>query len=102
MKNSKKIKEEKKMADMKKINVDALDNVTGGRADVVHNSHKGYDYANCRKEPRHDAEVLFTIPNGTEVTPTGNVINNEGVDWYEIKLSPPYEYGWVAGNLIGH
>ncbi len=90
------------MTDTNRINMNELDQVTGGKENVVNNPHKGYSYVNCRKEPRLDAEVFFTIPNGTEVYPTGNVVHNDGFDWYEINLAGAYDYGWVAGHLIGH
>ena len=86
----------------KKINVNDLEQVVGGKQNVVNNPHKGYAYVNCRKEPRLDADVFFTIPNGTEVYPTGNVVHNDGFDWYEINLAGAYDYGWVAGHLIGY
>ena len=57
----------------------------------------------CEKtEPDLNAPVFFTIPNGTEVFPTGRVVRNNGFDWYEINLAGAYDYGWVAGHLIGH
>ncbi len=89
------------MTDMKNLNVNELDQVVGGTENVVNNPHKGYDYVNCRKEPDLNSEVFFTIPNGTEVFPTGRVVNNNGFDWYEINLAGAYTTGWVAGHLIG-
>ena len=93
--------EDLKMLVMKELNNEMLAKVIGGKKNVVHNPHKGYSYVNCRREPRLDAEVYFTIPNGTEVFPTGNVVHNDGIDWYEINLAGAYTYGWVAGHLIG-
>ena len=69
--------------------------------DIVNNRHAGYAYANCRKHPGLDSEVLFTIPNGTRVYTTGNVSHKNGYDWYEIHLAGSYDYGWIAGHLIG-
>ena len=69
--------------------------------DIVNNSHAGYAYANCRKHPGLDSEVLFTIPNGTRVYTTGNVAHRDGFDWYEVHLAGAYDYGWIAGHLIG-
>jgi len=90
------------MNEMNKLNAKALENVVGGTKNVVYNDHKGYEYVNCRKAPGLDAEIFFTIPNGTEVFPTGNVVYKDGFDWYEIHLAGAYDYGWVAGHLIGH
>ena len=69
--------------------------------DIVNNRHAGYSYANCRENPDLESEILFTIPNGTRVYPTGKVVNNDGFDWYEIHLAGAYDYGWIAGHLIG-
>ena len=90
------------MSEMKKINEAALENVVGGARRVVYNDHPGYAYANCRRTPGLNSEVYFTIPNGTEVETTGNVIHRDGYDWYEVNLAGAYDYGWIAGNLIGY
>lgn len=89
------------MAEMKELNNELLEDVVGGKENVVNNTHKGYSYVNCRKNPGLDEPVYFTIPNGTEVYPTGNMVNKDGIDWYEINLAGDYTYGWVAGHLIG-
>lgn len=89
------------MEEMNKLNKEALDEVVGGMKDVVYNDHPGYPYANCRKHPGLDAEILFTIPNGTRVFPTGKVVYKDGYNWYEINLAGAYTYGWVTGHLIG-
>ena len=69
--------------------------------DIVNNSHAGYSYANCRENPGLDSDILFTIPNGTRVFITGRVVNKNGFDWYEVHLAGAYDYGWIAGHLIG-
>ena len=89
------------MTEMNKINEKELEQVTGGEMNVVNNPHQGYSYVNCRKEPGLQSEVFFTIPNGTEVFPTGRVVFKDGINWYEINLAGAYDYGWVAGHLIG-
>ena len=94
--------EDKIMTEMNKLNAETLEKVAGGQMNVVNNPHEGYAYVNCRREPDLNAPVFFTIPNGTEVFPTGRVVRNNGFDWYEINLAGAYDYGWVAGHLIGH
>ena len=89
------------MAEMNKLNAEALEKVAGGQMNVVNNPHEGYPYVNCRKEPSLSAESFFTIPSGTEVFPTGRVVYNDGINRYEINLAGAYDYGWVAGHLIG-
>lgn len=90
------------MTDMNRLNAEALDKVVGGTESIVNNPHKGFDYVNCRREPNLNSDIFFSIPNGTEVYPTGRVVKNNGFDWYEINLAGAYETGWVAGHLIGH
>ena len=68
---------------------------------IVNNSHAGYSYANCRENPGLNSDVLFTIPNGTRVYTTGRVAHKDGFDWYEVHLAGAYDYGWIAGHLIG-
>ena len=89
------------MGDMKKVDEQALDNVVGGARRTVYSDTPGYAYANCRRTAGLDSEVFFTIPNGTEVETTGNVIHRDGYDWYEVRLAGAYDYGWIAGHLIG-
>ena len=65
-----------------------LEQVVGGKKNVVHNPHRGYNYVNCRKKPGVHQPVYFTIPNGEEVFPTGKKVRKDGFDWYEIKPRP--------------
>ena len=88
------------MSEMNKINAEALENVVGGATRKVHNDAVGY--ANIREKPGLDSKVFFTIKNGNEVTTTGRVVNKDGYDWYEIMLAGAYDYGWIAGSLIGY
>ena len=82
-----------------KINLETLEQVTGGKKNVVHNPHKGYAYVNCRKSPGLDSKIICRISNGTHVNPTGNTARNNGFTWYEIRING--NRGWVAGHLIG-
>ena len=90
------------MNEMNKIHDASLDTVVGGARRVVYNNTPGYEYANCRKAPGLNTEVFFKIPNGTEIETTGNVIHRDGYDWYEIRLAGAYDYGWIAGSMIGY
>ncbi len=88
------------MTGMKKMNLDELEQVVGGSESIVYNPNNGIGYANCRKEPSLNAEVLLTIPNGTMIYPTGKVVNADGINWYEVNLSGAFEKGWVASSMI--
>ena len=88
------------MTDIKKINDEALENVVGGKKVTVHNDT--VDYANIRSGAGLITKVLFTVKNGTELETTGNTITRDGYTWYEVNLAGAYDYGWIAGSLIGY
>ena len=85
---------------MKKINDEAHENVTGGKTVTVHND--SVNYANIRRTPGLNTEVLFTVKNGTQLMTTGNKITRDGYTWYEVMLAGAFDYGWIAGSLIGY
>ena len=84
------------------LTMKALESVTGGKKNVVHNPHKGYAYVNCRKRPGLNEPVLLKIPNGETVFPTGKRVKKDGFTWVQINLAGGYDYGWVAAHLIGY
>ena len=88
------------MTDIRKINDTELNDVVGGKRVVVHND--SVNYANVRVTPGLNTEVLFTVKNGTELYTTGNKITRDGYTWYEVNLAGAYDYGWIAGSLIGY
>ena len=90
------------MTAMKKVDMDNLQEVTGGQENVVYNPHKGYNFANCRKMPGLDQPVMVEVPNGTTILPTGRIVNKDGIDWYEVQVSEGSECGWMAASLIGY
>ena len=85
---------------MKKINDEALENVTGGKTVTVHND--SVNYANIRRTPGLNTEVLFTVKNGTEVWTTGEKVTKDGYTWYKIVLPSGSDEAWIAGSLIGY
>ena len=89
------------MTEMNKINDAALENVAGGKYQTSSIQNDAVNYANIRKAPGLDSEILFTARNGWEVTLTGNKVKKDGYVWYEIILSSPSDTGWIAGSLIG-
>ena len=88
------------MNEINKINDEALENVTGGARRVVHNDT--VDYANVRSNAGLNSKVLLKVYNGDTVETTGNKITRDGYTWYEIYLAGKYDYGWIAGSLIGY
>ena len=85
---------------MNKINVDALENVTGGVIRTVQND--AVDYANIRLAPGLDTKVLAKVKNGTKVNTTGRTFKADGYIWYEVTLLGGSDNGWIAGSLIGY
>ena len=88
------------MSELNKINEEALENVSGGKTVTVHND--AVNYANVRRTPGLNTEVLFTVKNGTQLQTTGNKIDRDGYRWYEVYLAAAYDYGWIAASLIGY
>ena len=64
------------MAEMNKLNVDALENVAGGATRTVAND--AVDYANVREKPGLNSKVMFKIPNGEKVYTTGKKVTKDG------------------------
>ena len=89
------------MSGLMKIRLNELDDVVGGTLDVVENPHKDYDYANLRTAPGMNSEVIMTVPNGSKVVPTGRIVKENGIDWYEVQVGNAGQSGWIAGSLIG-
>ena len=86
------------MGEMKKVNPEDLAQVVGGESAIV--SNDSVSYVNCRVAPSMNADILFTIPNGTELSLTGNRIYRDGYTWCEVRLAGGYEYGWVCEHLL--
>jgi uncharacterized protein YraI len=83
------------MADMNKLNDQALENVTGGARRTVQNSSA--DHANVRSGPGQDYGVVYRVYNGDSVYTTGYVKYSGGYDWYELD-----DGNFIAGSLIGY
>lgn len=88
------------MAEMKKMNPKELDKVVGGAMRTIENGGS-VSYANIRKEPGLNSEVLYTMDNGAMVMTTGQTCIKDGITWHEVYLGGDVEYGWVAGGLLG-
>ena len=87
------------MAEMKKLNDEALDQVSGGaKRRVDTGSSKN---AVIRSGPGLTFDQVDSIRNGRYVYTTGESVENfeDGREWFEI-----YEpvHGWIAGSLIGY
>lgn len=83
------------MSEMKKLNDEVLENVSGGAQRVVNNPSVGY--ANVRSGPGEGYSVAYKVPNGDCVYTTGYHEKNGGYDWYELTNGC-----WIAGSLIGY
>ena len=81
------------MSDMKKLNDEALTNVTGGMAGIV---DTGTDQ---NAVVRSGYEQIDSLPNGTNCYMTGRFKEADGRTWAEIDY--PVE-GWVAASILGY
>lgn len=88
------------MTEMNKLNVESLEEVTGGAVRTVHNS--SVNYANVRREPGLDGPIAGKVYNGTKLITTGKKSKKDGYVWYEVTLEGGSDYAWIAGSLIGY
>ena len=88
------------MSEMDKLNLDALDEVAGGK--IVEVKNDAVNYANIREQPGLNSTVLAKISNGTKLNTTGNKVKKDGYIWYEVTLATGSDVGWIAGSLIGY
>ncbi|MBO7710220.1 MAG: Blp family class II bacteriocin [Lachnospiraceae bacterium] len=84
------------MTDMKKMNEQELENVTGGESRIV-NTGKNIE-AVVRSGAGFGFPQIFAIKNGNFVNTTGRSVRADGRTWYEVNAPV---YGWMAGSLIG-
>ena len=88
------------MIEMNKINVEALENVAGGKDVKVYNP--SVPYANLRKAPGLDAPIKCKLDNGDWVGTTGRTVKKDGYVWYEVYVLGCEDFGgWISGSLIG-
>ncbi|MBR3154905.1 MAG: SH3 domain-containing protein [Lachnospiraceae bacterium] len=89
------------MSEMDKINIDALEEVTGGVMRTVQND--AANYANVRRAPGIDAIIIAKVYNGTKLqTRATRTFKKDGYVWYEVTLPDGSDKGWIAGSLIGY
>ena len=82
--------------EIKKVNDEALEDVTGGRKRIVHND--SVNYANLRVSP--NGQVCGRAYNGEAVYTTGNHVWKGDYNWYEVYYDG--DVYWIAGSLIGY
>ena len=88
------------MTEMNKINVEALENVAGGKDVKVYNP--SVPYANLRKAPGLDTPIKCKLDNGDWVGTTGRTVKKDGYVWYEVYVLGCEDFGgWISGSLIG-
>ena len=84
------------MTDMKKMNVQELENVAGGESRIVNTGMK-ID-AVVRSGAGLGFPQIFSVKNGNAVMTTGRSVHADGRTWYEI--CAPVS-GWMAGGMLG-
>ena len=88
------------MTEMNKINVEALENVTGGAIRTVHND--AVSYANIRHPPGLNGKIATQVKHGTKLRATGYTVNKDGYIWSGVTLLDGSDNAWIAGSLIGY
>lgn len=89
------------MSEMDKLNIDALEDVSGGVMRAVQND--AANYANVRRAPGIDAKIIAKVYNGTKLrTRATHTVKKDGYVWYEVTLPDGSDKGWIAGSLIGY
>ena len=83
------------MSDMKKLNDEALENVTGGARRTVSNDSSSYSWV--RSGPGKQYDEQYKVYNGDSVYTTGHHVYSGGYDWYELD-----DGNFIAGSLIGY
>ena len=89
------------MSEMKKINDEALEQVSGGATRRVQNDASSY--SNLRWDPGLHTDVRAKLYNGDYVETTGRKVTKDGYTWYEVWVHGAEDLdGWIAGSLIGY
>ena len=82
------------MTEMKKLNAEALEQVTGGKLRMVCNDT--VSYANVRTGPGTKYSKAYTLKNGTYVDTVRKVFSEEdGYYWTQID-----DGCWIASHLL--
>ena len=89
------------MSEMDKLNIDALEDVSGGVMRTVQND--AANYANVRRAPGIDAKIIAKVYNGTKLrTRATHTVKKDGYVWYEVILPDGSDKGWIASSRIGY
>lgn len=86
------------MSDMKKINEEMLNDVTGGVTKIV-NTNTSQNAA-VRSGPGKSFEIIESLPNGTRVNFTGKQEYSREDGRHFAQIDSPV-YGWIASSIIG-
>ena len=87
---------------MKKLNDEALENVTGGARRTVSNDSSSYSWVRSGPGKQYDEQYKvydeqYKVYNGDSVYTTGYHVYSGGYDWYELD-----DGNYIAGSLIGY
>ncbi|HET8778119.1 MAG TPA: hypothetical protein VFN76_10700, partial [Candidatus Limnocylindria bacterium] len=59
------------------------------------------DGLRLRSEASSDADIVATLRSGQLMGATGNQLNAEGMEWYEVRIGPGETQGWAASGPDG-
>lgn len=90
------------MAEYMELNLDELEQVTGGRAATVNTGTT--DNAAVRNAPGN-GKIIASLTNGTLVDTVGTPVYDVGTDrnWIKIKFKHKGKLltGWIAASIVG-
>ena len=90
------------MAEFVELNLDELEQVTGGRTSTVNTGTA--DNAAIRTAPGGGA-IIASLPNGVVVDTVGSPVYDPGTDrnWIMVRFQKKgkVETGWVAASIVG-
>lgn len=90
------------MAEFVELNMDELEQVTGGRTATVNTGTE--DKAAIRNAPGNGA-VIASLKNGTLVDTVGTPVYDAGTDrnWIQVKFKHKGKIrtGWIAASIVG-
>lgn len=89
------------MADMKEMNVNEMEQVTGGVWRTVNTGVSGLNAA-LRIDPRKASKQIAHIPNGTQVdTISDELVYDPVAGRHFVQVEYDGKIGWIASSILG-
>lgn len=90
------------MADFVELDMDTLEQVTGGRPETI---NTGTDENAAIRSAPGNGQIIASLKNGTIVDTVGTPVYDAGTDrnWIKVKFKKKGKIvtGWVAASIVG-